>query len=512
MKKFKFLSFILLFSLFVCSMLPSASALEPVEIDSNAAMVVDLDTGKTFYEKNADMRVYPASVTKIMTVLLAIEAIERGDVSIYDEITAADSMSYDLVADGSSAGILVGETMSLESYLYCAMVSSANEACNVIAEYIGGTIPLFIESMNRRAAELGCTGTSFANTHGLPDENHYTTARDFSLIVQEAAHHDLFMEICGTPTVTIPATNKCAERKLNNSNALICSDSIYGSGYLYEYARGIKTGHTSDAGYCLASTAEKDGISLLAVVFGGKMYTDGSGKAVYTNFTDTIKLYDWVFNNFSYQEILSSVVAVAETPVAMGSDADSVSLRPESSVTALLPNDFSASDVETKVTVYSEQSGEQLTAPISAGQVLGEVSVSIGGTSYCTVKLVALSTVSLSHRQYIKSEISKTLHSTPVKIVIIVLAVLLVGYVALVVRYRILHERHRRALREARRAAAGKPSAAAPKTPDAPPIDYFTADAAVPEKPKAEPQPSPESADDKAKAERDYFEEFFRQK
>ena len=398
MKKFKLPTIFLLLTLITALLFPTtgASALSEPDISSRAAMVVDLDSGRVYYSKNPDELVYPASTTKIMTVLLAIEAIERGDVSIYDSVTASESMTYDLVDDGSTAGIVVGETLTLEQLLYCAMISSANEACNVIAEYIGGTIPDFIDMMNARAKELGCAYTTFKNTHGLPDEGHCTTPADYCLIASEAARHDLFMQICNTPSTTIAATNKSPERKLSNSNALICKDSIYGSNYLYEPAAGIKTGYTSAAGYCLVSTAAHDGIELLTVVFGGQSTTDDSGVTHYSNFEDTITLYEWVFNNFSFQEILSSVDPVTEVPVTMGSDADSVSLRPESAITALMPNDFDPSSADRQIRIYSEESGEALKAPIASGEVLGEMTVSVDGVSYGTVKLVSTSTVELS--------------------------------------------------------------------------------------------------------------------
>lgn len=536
MKKFKFPSRFLLVCLIIALLASpmSASALDKPDISSRAAMVVDLGSGQVYYSKNPDELVYPASTTKIMTVLLAVEAIERGDVSIYDSVTASDSMTYDLVDDGSTAGIVVGETMTLEQLLYCAMISSANEACNIIAEYIGGTIPNFIDMMNARAKELGCVYTNFNNTHGLPDDNHYTTASDFRLIAMEAAQHDLFMQICSTPSVTIAATNKSAERKLSNSNALICADSMYGGSYLYEPAAGIKTGYTSAAGYCLVSTASRDGIDLLAVVFGGQGTTE-NGSAHYTNFEDSISLYEWVFNNFSYQEILNSLDPVAEAAVAMGSDADSVSLRPENSVIALMPNDFSSSSADLQIRVYSEETGETLAAPISAGQVLGEVTVSVDGVSYGTVKLVSTSTVELSHLQYIKSAIKDTLGKTPVKIIIGVLMLLLIGYVALVIRYRVIHLRRKKAIqaRKAAKAAAARQSVHPNAEGASPSISFFNQD--EPEKPQrrvqstrqdmprqassaqsaSRPQstaPVSPTSEAATKADRDYFEEFFRQK
>lgn len=528
MKKFKFLSFILILSMFLCIFLSTgAFALSDPEISSRAALVMDRNSGQVFYSKNSDQLVYPASTTKVMTVLLAIEAVENGTVSIYDEVTASQNMTYDLVADGSSAGIMVGETMTLENFLYCAMVSSANEACNVIAEYIGGTVSDFISMMNTKAKELGCTSTNFTNTHGLPDANHYTTAEDYALIVSEAVSHELFLNFCNVSTVEIPATNMSQARTLKNSNALICSESMYGGKYLYEYAAGIKTGFTSDAGYCLVSTAANNDIELIALVFGGQMYTAEDGTASYTNFEDSITLYDWVFNNFSYQEILGSVENVTSVAVAMGSDADSVNLRPDMSLTALLPNDTDIGQFNREIHIYSAESGEELVAPISAGEVLGEVSVSKDGVVYGTSKLVASSTIELSRIQFIKSEISKTLHSKPVKIIFAVLIVLILLYLFLVIRYNVLRARHKKAMRAKAQARSAQQSHQVAKAPDFPQVSYFTEDrpvtSSIPEKPKAPVYQAPKTpvqkeappmseSEKQAKAERDYFEEFFRQK
>lgn len=530
MKKIKFLPIILIICLFLCSILsPSALALDDPGLESRVAIVMDRNTSKVYYSMNSDQLVYPASTTKIMTVLLAIEAIEAGNVSIYDEVTASSNMEYDLSDDGSTAGIRVGETMTLEDLLYCAMLSSANEACNIIGEYIGGTIPAFIDMMNAKAKDLGCVNTHFANTHGLPNENHYTTAEDFCRIAMEAAGHELFMEICSTASIDIPATNMSQERHLNSSNALICTDSMYGGKYLYEYAAGIKTGFTSDAGYCLVSTASNGEINLLAAVFGGYSYTGEDGTPCYTNFEDTIDLYEWVFNNFSYQEILKSTEAVTTVPVSMGADADSVSLRPENSLTSLLPNDFDLSLFEKSVTIYDQENGEELSAPISAGQVLGEISVSMDGVNYGTVKLVASSGIELSRMQYIKTQIRDTLSGSTVKIIIGVLLLLVVAYLALVIRYRILHARHKKAVRAARaeQVRRHRPETRPTQADDVPPaedeapkppkISYFTQDGSTssdtstssltPEAPD-----STEEDNRRANAERDYFEEFFRQK
>ncbi len=516
MKKFKFLPIFLIVVIMASMLLaPGALALAEPELSCPIVLVLDRQTGEVLLDHGIDDRVYPASITKIMTVLLAIEAIESGNASMTDEITASENITFDLVADGSSAGIMVGETMPLESLLYAAMVSSANEACNIIAEHIGGGISNFVAMMNSRAKELGCTGTNFTNTHGLPNDDHYTTARDFSLIALEASRHDLFMKICSTPTITIPATNLSGERTLKNSNALICTESIYGSQYLYEYANGMKTGHTNAAGYCLISTASKDGVDLLAAVFGGTETWPGPTPE-YSNFTDSIKLYEWVFNNFSYREVLRSTDAVTSLDVEMGSNADSVSLRPETSISALLPNDSDLSEFSLSVSFESGDGSEPLMAPISAGEKLGEVTLTKNGLNYGTVNLVAAAGVDLSKGEYLKSQINETFESKTFKLIFWGLIILIVAYLTLVILYRIRRIRHRKAMRQARlerarrerldreeqlrREAEQPPRSAAAR----PAVSYFREPEVTELREKTPDQVR------KEQAERDYFEEFFK--
>ncbi len=515
MKKFKFLPIFLIVVIMTSMLLsPAALALAEPELSCPSVLILDRDTGEVLLEHGADEKVYPASITKIMTILLAVEAIENGNAAMTDEITASENVTFDLVADGSSAGIMVGETMSLESLLYAAMLSSANEACNIIAEHIGGGISSFVAMMNSRAKELGCTATNFVNTHGLPNDEHYTTARDFSLIALEASRHDLFMKLCSTPTITIPATNLSGERTLKNSNALLCADSIYGSQYIYEYADGMKTGHTNAAGYCLISTASKDGIDLLAAVFGGAETWPGPTPE-YSNFTDSIKMYEWVFNNFSYREVLRSTDAVTTLDVEMGSNADSVALRPESSISALLPNDSDLSEFSLSVSLDSGDGSEPLMAPIAAGDKLGEVTLTKNGINYGTVDLVAAAGVDLSKSDFLKSQISATLESKTFKLVFWGIIVLIIAYLALVIVYRIRRIRHRKAMRQARLERARRErldreeqlrqAQQAPRSEAAKPaVSYFREPDVTELREKTPDQVR------KEQAERDYFEEFFK--
>ena len=334
MKKRRTVITILLTAMLLCLFAPAAAALDDPQADSSYAVMLVAEKGSSetvLYAKNADEPLYPASLTKVMTVLLAVEAVEAGTVKLTDMVTAQDDLYFDLTPDSSSVYMSIGETMSLENLLYCAMVASANEACNVIAEYISGSVGEFVEQMNRRAGELGCENTHFVNTHGLQDAEHYTTARDFARILREASTHELIMEISNTVKYTVPDTNMSAERKLENTNSLINpTNPLYPGDYGYEYAKGVKTGHTSDAGYCLATTAEKDGVQLLAVIMKADAYQLDDGTWYYGHFADAKTLFNWAFDNFSYQEIVKSTEIITDMPVAMGADAQTVAIRPSS--------------------------------------------------------------------------------------------------------------------------------------------------------------------------------------
>ena len=555
MKKIKILSLILIFCLALALTAPGALAAEgeelaPPELDSAAAVVADANTGRVLYAYNADEQRYPASLTKVMTVLLAVEAIERGEVTTEDAVTAGQEALEGMIADGSTAGIQPGETMTLGDLMYCAMLGSANEACNIIAVHISGSLAAFVEDMNERAAELGCTGTHFTNTHGLPDANHHTTARDFTLITLEAMSHDLFFEISGTVNYTVPATNMSEERQLSNSNGLINPECQIYPGNYYEYARAGKTGHTNDAGYCLASLAEREEVRLVAVVLGGSAVQNDSGWT-YTNFSDSRTLYNWVFNNFSMTEVLSTTELVTSVKVNLAENDGMAVLRPAEAVRALVPDKgFDPAGLERDIVIFSERDGSELTAPIAAGTVLGELTLKLDGVELGSCSLVTSGAVELARSEFMKMEIAGFFGNIWVQLIIIALLAALALYILSVVRYRKLHKRHLLSVAEAEARAAerrreeergpaqpvpqseeraavtaGAPRRAAPR---AAPHDTGELDKTIvrpspgsapasprPGRPQtpvrgAEQRPSgrPPAGD---KARRDYFEEFFRQ-
>ena len=452
MKKNKILPFLisicLLFSLFA----PAASALDDPPLHSAKAVVLaDMDSGRLLFEMNKDEQRSPASLTKIMTVLLAVEALERGEVSLDEMVTAQADCLAGLNTDSSTSGIQPGEIISYQDLLYCAMVHSANEACNILAHRVSGSVPAFVELMNRRAAELGCTNTHFSDPNGLSNENHYTTAYEMYLITREALEHPLFAEICNTRGYDMAATNLSQARSFANSNALITADSEYGSSYVYPAAAGVKTGFTQLAGYCLVSTAEKDGVRLLAVVMGCDGWLN-AGIDEYENFTDSIILYNWAFENFSYRQAVSSLSTVTRVEVENAVETDAyASLRPQNDVTLLLPKDLNLGAVELSPTIYTEK----LVAPIEAGTVLGRAEILIDGRSYGSVDLVNALKVELSRREFVTQRVHQTFSSPWIIVLIVVLAILAIGYLTLVLRYRAQRRKYLRRKRElaARRAA-----------------------------------------------------------
>ena len=525
MKKIRFPILILLIAALMGAVAPSAFALEPPTIEGTYAVLLETNTDTVLYEKAAYERAYPASLTKMMTVLLAVEAIENQAVlpsgvtaALTNEVTASANLNYDQIVDGSTAGILEGETMSLEDLLYCAMLSSANEACNILAEHIGGSVPAFIDMMNERAAALGCSGTHFANTHGLPNADHYTTAWDLTLIAREAIAHPLFKEICSTRTRTLNPTNMSAGRALYNTNSLINTNDHYPGDYLYEGAAGIKTGFTADAGYCLASVATREGVNniqLISIVLHAPAYDDNGDGIIdrYCNFTDSTALFDWGFDNWGYREILKSTDIITEVPVSMGDGTDTVAVRPSTSIVRLLPNDDDLSGYQKVPTIYATADGQKLEAPISAGQVLGEIAIMKDGKTVGTSSLVASSDVNLSRVRYMRTEIGNTLRLPIVQWTFWILLLLFLFYIFVVVRYRQRRRQEKLRARQARIAQEiansdedvrewyNSPGSSEPSRIQKPQRRKPSARLARPD-----PQ-TPSTPDDDSF--RDYFEEFF---
>ena len=419
------------FSAFFCAVLlltlcPLAGAAEEkalptLDIKAKAALLVDQNTGKIVYGMNEHEELYPASLTKIMTALLVLRAVDEGKLSMDQSISASESAFETLPDDSSSANIKAGEVLTVRQLLECLLIVSANEAGTILAEAVSGSVSAFVEEMNAEAAVLGCENTHFVNPTGLHDPQHYTSAWDLWLITQEALKHEDFLAICDTIKSIIPATNLSPERTLRTTNYLL--DTWRALGYRYRNAHGIKTGSTSDAGYCLVSSAEKGELHLLSVVLGCERVVDDSGKADVQSFSETKRMFEWGFESFSYKTVQSVNDMLASIPVTLSQETNSVVLHPAEDVVVLLPNVLSSDDLK-RVIRFAKESVE---APVQAGEPLAEAVLSYGDTVYATIPLVALSDIEASRSLVLLARVKAVLAKPIVKIAVILVVGLLLA-------------------------------------------------------------------------------------
>lgn len=248
--------FLLTLIIFVSSLTPLTCFAEyndQLNIRADIACMIFMDNDEEVFNKNYNKRTAPASLTKIMTALVALENCEDLSLPVTISQYAIDSL---VGTDSSTAGLVPGETVTMYDLLNCLLVKSANEAAIAIAEYVGGSVPAFLEMMNKKAKELGCKDTNYVNVHGLDQEGHYTTAHDLYLICKEAMKNPTFEKIVGQTSYTLPKTNMSEERVLPATNFMM--NSNYTDCYL-SYVTGIKTGTTDDAGRCIITKASKNG-------------------------------------------------------------------------------------------------------------------------------------------------------------------------------------------------------------------------------------------------------------
>ncbi len=336
---------------------------------SDYVYMVNLDTGKTVYEYEADTVTYPASLTKIMTCIIAIENCDNLD----EVVTIPFGIFDDIYAvGGANINLRTGEEISLGDLIRATMIRSSCDTASAIAYHVSGSVEAFSKLMNEKAEQIGCTSTNFVNAHGLHDERHVTTAKDMFLIANYALQNEVFCDIISEYTCTIPATNKADERTLFTTMDLENPEKdIY-----CEYITGVKSGFTDEAGRCLITKAEKDGESYLLVTLGAnrdKWYNSNMA------FTDALTLFEYCFAEYGIKTVVSSSDALIDVPVSKGVK-DSIALYIENDVVALTALD------DTPIITYDIP--DKITAPINAGDVVGKVCIDVGGETF-TEKLVA---------------------------------------------------------------------------------------------------------------------------
>ena len=322
-----------------------ASGFDEEKVSAKSAILMCMDTGDILYEKNADERRSPASVTKILSILLIAEAIDSGKISLGDTVTASENA---MSKGGSQIWLEVGEQMTVEELLKATIIASANDACTALGEYIAGSETAFVKMMNDRAKELGLKDTNFENCTGLDDaiKNHYSSAHDLAVIACEVMKHDVVKKYT---TVWLDSLRE-GKTELNNTNKLVNT---------YDGITGLKTGTTEAAGFCLCATACRDGMNLVAVVLGSKTSEERFSSATY--------LLDTGFANYGVYSTEPDLRKITAVTVKGG---DKKSITP-----VLSGNQKILCEKGENSFKYEYKINKEVSAPIKKGDVLGEINV-----------------------------------------------------------------------------------------------------------------------------------------
>jgi len=352
-------------------------ALKAGDILGEAAVVMDGSSGRVLFEKNADEKLYPASTTKTMTLLLALEHGHLDDtVTISDEIAK-------IPKDSSVVPVMAGEQMTLRDLLYGMMMRSGNDAAVAVAVYVAGSVDKFADMMNQKAVELGCTNTHFVNPHGYQDTDHYTTAHDLALIAREGMKSDTFRRIVSTRSYQMAATNKHKARTIGSTDSMLNPDSVS----YYQYEIGVKSGYHSLAGQCFVGAAQKDGTTLVSVT----LKSTKAGK-----WADTRRLMEYGFTRYqryAFQDLYAaSPLNAAVQGAEAGDEPLELTLVPGGSIDGYgircVPEDLQT-DAQAVMGRAQVQYTRALTAPIHSGDVLGTVTLTTNDGSQLSGNVAA---------------------------------------------------------------------------------------------------------------------------
>ena len=396
----------------------TASAYEPsgVEITANAAMLVSLDTDEVLYEKNADKKVYPASITKIMTTLIILES-EKYDPEAKIAMTEE---ALDLISGtGSSVSLLkAGEEITQLDLVYMVLMSSYGDCSLLAAIHYGGSVENFVNMMNNRAAELGLTGTHYENPIGLHHEQNYTTARDTYILTKFALQNETFKEVCESTRHTVQ-TSMSGQRVLSTTNFL--QDNT--TNYYYTYAKGVKTGYTDEAGRCLVSTASYNGYNYMCLVFGCPPNEK-------KHFTESKELYRWAFNNFEFKKVADTSNPVAEISVDLSLDTDFVSLYVDEGFVSILPKDAD----DSTISIVPHPTKETVDAPIKKGQVLGTADIIYAEKIIGTVNLISNENIEKSTMLTALRAVKNFFTSSYMKVLYVLIALVILFFIIAVIK------------------------------------------------------------------------------
>ena len=409
-------------------------------IDGNmkSAILYEVNSDTLMYAYNADEKLPPSSLLKILTALIAIE---NGALS--DAVTVQESVLGTLDPDAAKVKLVVDEVITVKDLIYCMMVASGNDAAVILADHIAGSQDAFVAEMNRYAKNLGCINTNFTNVHGLHDENQYTTARDIARILEIALENQAFCEAFGARYYTVAETNKSPERKLSSQNYLLNNDDDIN--YYDERVKGSRTAVANDRSRSIASVAEVNDMKLLCIIMGAgsKYEDDGYTVRVYGGYNETKKLLNAAFDGYKTAQLLFPNQVLMQKPVMNGNS--DVSIGTNNASYSVIPENVLENGL-----VYRYVNEVPLTAPVERGQRVSTLQIWCGNVCVAQNDLYALNGVKTVGSDIDDNKVNQS-SATIMKYILIVLAVLVglfIIFFATLYFLRITHNikttRHRR--------------------------------------------------------------------
>ncbi len=422
-----------LFSLIIIafSAATPAYAYEPtgVDVTAESCILASLDTGEILYSKNENKRMYPASITKIMTVTLMLES------KSYDpnkKIAMTEEVLKLISGTGSSVSNLkAGEEVTELDLAYLVLMASFGDCAYLVAIEYGGSVDNFVKMMNQKAKELGLKNTRYQNPVGLHHKDNYTTAADTLKLTKYALKNETFKQICESPRYTLAATNMSRERTLSTTNFL--QDNT--TNYYYQYAKGVKTGYTDEAGRCLVSTASYNGYNYICIML--KCPVDPARRH---EFYDSRNLYKWAFNNFEFKKIADVKNPVCEVDVNYSTEVDKIPLYIDKSIVTILPKNAD----ESTITIVPHKKKEEFDSPIKKGQIMGTADVYYAKVKIGTVNLISGEDVKRSNFLYAYRVVEGFFLSKYMIMVYVILAVLVILFIIAVIRLNAGRKRKRK--------------------------------------------------------------------
>ncbi len=404
--------------------------LEPPTLTNvDAAVVYNIDNDRYIYDKNADKVIYPASTVKLMTAIVAIDLL---DGNFEREITVPGGALVGV--RGNNIALRRGEVMTARDLLYALLCGNANDAANVLAFTLAGSIEDFVALMNQKAEEIGAHSTHYTNVTGLHDPEMVTTARDTAIVASYAFKTSPITDMSSVEVYRFAETNKAGQRTLYNKNHYFSTAMEFI--YIWDVPRGLNAGYTAEGGYCLATTATRDGLTYVIVTMGATR----DEKYIYS-YTEAAKLIKWALYAYEYKKVLTTSDMICEIPVKLSGKTDYVTLFPAQNVELFLPT---GTNVDEDIALEWTLTKDYFTAPVSEGEVGGRITISYNGIDFGTYDLVTRNSVNRDNILYVLDLIASVTHTRPFKVIATFAVLAFVGYVGVLVYVTVNRGKRRR--------------------------------------------------------------------